>query len=1858
MLPVDTAGNPRYKILDKPKPGTLQITASTEEDKGKYECVAENEFGTEYSQTTTLYVKERRVAPLFSIPPPPVQEVTLGEDLNITCVASGAPVPFVKWRKGLATDITPEHHLPVGRNVLRLVNIQESANYTCIAASVLGVAEAVTYVKVQSLPNPPTNVQVSEITATSVRLSWTYPSEDFQYFVIQYKPKNANQEFSEVSGIITMYYTVRSLSPYTEYEMYVIAVNSIGRGSPSPSVSVTTGETEPGSAPRNVQVRPLSSSTMVIQWDEPELANGQVTGYKVYYTTNPQLPMTSWESVMVDNNQLTTISNLTPHTIYTVKVQAFTSVGPGPLSTPAQVKTQQGVPSQPSNFRATDIGEMSVVLQWSKPLHSSDNIVSYELYWNDTYAQEKYHRRIGVTESYTLTGLYPNSLYYIWLAARSQRGEGATTPPIPVRTKQYVPGAPPQNVSGEAVSPTAIRVTWSPPPAERSNGPIVYYKLQFVEKDRSDSDATVATLNATEFTLDELKRWTEYKIWVSAGTKVGDGPASYPIYARTHEDVPGNPQDVKVTTINSTSIHVSWKPPAEKDRNGIIRGYHVHIQETKEEGKGLLNDPLTLDVSDGQALELNVTGLQPDTKYNVQVAALTRKGDGDRSPPVTIKTPGGVPNRPTVNLKVMEREPTVSIELEWSRPTQTYGELLGYRLRYGVKDQPLKEEIIKGSSKTSRSFSDLERGVEYEFRISGQNHIGFGQETIKYLLTPEGPPTGPPVNISYRFQTPDVVCITWATPAREHRNGQITYYDIQFHKKIDRTTVPDRNTTQTKAVFTNLEESTEYVFHIRAHTSQGAGPFSEKITIKTERDMMRAPMNVEAFATSEQSVEVWWEPVPGRSKVIGYQLFYTMTAVEDLDEWQQKSVALTESADLVNLEKFAQYAIAVAARTKTGFGRLSEKVTVKVKPEDVPLNLRAHDVSTHSMTLSWSPPIRLNPINYKISFDAVKEFVDSQGVTQTQNVVRRHITLQPNVRSHTINDLSPFTTYHVNVSATPADEKYRPPTKITVTTQMAAPQPMVKPDFYGVVNGEEIQVILPQASEEYGPISHYFLIVVPDDEENNQKVPDQFLTEDLLENRNSKTDQDNLPYIAAKFPQRNIPYTFHLGSGDTYDGFTNRKLERGKRYRIIVRAVVDTPEKDLYTSSPFSEFLSLDMREVPPGDPPRRPNPSTPIDAADVFVNRSTEDAGIVWVIGPVIACLVLCMCLMLFAIIRKRRRPCKPLDQSAVTRPLMAADMGSGHTPSDPVEMRRLNFQTPGMISHPPIPISELANHIERLKANDNLKFSQEYESIEPGQQFTWDHSNMDCNKPKNRYANVIAYDHSRVILQPTDGSDYINANYCDGYRKHNAYVATQGPLQETFSDFWRMCWELRTSTIVMMTKLEERTRIKCDQYWPSRGSETYGPMGVTITDTQELATYCIRTFQLQRVGYNERREVKQFQFTAWPDHGVPDHPAPFLQFLRRVRAMNPTDAGPMVVHCSAGVGRTGCFIVIDSMLERIRHEKTIDIYGHVTCLRAQRNYMVQTEDQYVFIHDALLEAVVCGNTEVPARNLHAHIQKLMQTELGDNITAMEIEFKKLNNIKVDGTRFISANLPVNKHKNRLVHILPLEGTRVCLQPVRGIEGSDYINASFIDGYRYRSAYIATQGPLVDTTDDLWRMLWEHNSTIIVMLTKLKEMGREKCHQYWPSDRSVRYGCFVVDPIAEYNMPQYILREFKVTDARDGSSRTVRQFQFTDWPEQGVPKSGDGFIDFIGQVHKTKEQFGQDGPITVHCSAGVGRTGVFITLSIVLERMQYEGVVDVFQTVRILRTQRPAMVQTEDQYQFCYRAALEYLGSFDHYAN
>nr|XP_042100805.1 receptor-type tyrosine-protein phosphatase delta isoform X24 [Ovis aries] len=1339
FLPVDTSNNNgRIKQLRSggtPIRGALQIEQSEESDQGKYECVATNSAGTRYSAPANLYVRElrevRRVPPRFSIPPTN-HEIMPGGSVNITCVAVGSPMPYVKWMLG-AEDLTPEDDMPIGRNVLELNDVRQSANYTCVAMSTLGVIEAIAQITVKALPKPPGTPVVTESTATSITLTWDSGNpEPVSYYIIQHKPKNAEEPYKEIDGVATTRYSVAGLSPYSDYEFRVVAVNNIGRGPPSEPVLTQTSEQAPSSAPRDVQARMLSSTTILVQWKEPEEPNGQIQGYRVYYTMDPTQHVNNWMKHNVADSQITTIGNLVPQKTYSVKVLAFTSIGDGPLSSDIQVITQTGVPGQPLNFKAEPESETSILLSWTPP--RSDTIASYELVYKDGEHGEEQRITIEPGTSYRLQGLRPNSLYYFRLAARSPQGLGASTAEISARTMQSMFA---KNFHVKAVMKTSVLLSWEIPENYNSAMP--------------------------------------FKILYDDGKMV--------------EEV------------------------------------------------------------DGRATQKLIVHLKPEKSYS-------------------------------------------------------------------------------------------------------------------FVLTNRG---------------------------------------------------------------------------------NSAGGLQHRVTAKTAPDVLRTKPAFIGKTNLDGMITVQLPEVPANENIKGYYII-----IVPLKKSRGKFIKPWESPDEMELDELLK------------------------------------EISRKRRSL-------------------------------------RH--------------------------------------------------------------GREVEL---------------------------------------------------KPYIAAHFDV--LPTEFTLGDDKHYGGFTNKQLQSGQEYVFFVLAVMEHAESKMYATSPYSDpVVSMDLDPQPITD----------------------EEEGLIWVVGPVLA-VVFIICIVIAILLYKSKPDRKRAESDSRKSSIPNSKEVPSHHPTDPVELRRLNFQTPGMASHPPIPILELADHIERLKANDNLKFSQEYESIDPGQQFTWEHSNLEVNKPKNRYANVIAYDHSRVLLSAIEGipgSDYVNANYIDGYRKQNAYIATQGSLPETFGDFWRMIWEQRSATVVMMTKLEERSRVKCDQYWPSRGTETHGLVQVTLLDTVELATYCVRTFALYKNGSSEKREVRQFQFTAWPDHGVPEHPTPFLAFLRRVKTCNPPDAGPMVVHCSAGVGRTGCFIVIDAMLERIKHEKTVDIYGHVTLMRAQRNYMVQTEDQYIFIHDALLEAVTCGNTEVPARNLYAYIQKLTQIETGENVTGMELEFKRLASSKAHTSRFISANLPCNKFKNRLVNIMPYESTRVCLQPIRGVEGSDYINASFIDGYRQQKAYIATQGPLAETTEDFWRMLWEHNSTIVVMLTKLREMGREKCHQYWPAERSARYQYFVVDPMAEYNMPQYILREFKVTDARDGQSRTVRQFQFTDWPEQGVPKSGEGFIDFIGQVHKTKEQFGQDGPISVHCSAGVGRTGVFITLSIVLERMRYEGVVDIFQTVKMLRTQRPAMVQTEDQYQFCYRAALEYLGSFDHYA-
>ena len=232
--------NPRYSFYQG---GSLQIINTDVIDQGQYECVAENNLGVAYSHPASLFVRTRAVAPYFSIPPEKLYKMLPGSSINLTCVAVGSPMPFVVWKKD-DIEIPIKEAKPVGRNVLILEDVTESANYTCVANSTLGTIQAQTQIIVQALPHPPTNVRVSEMSPTLVRLAWSYDlgAEKIIYYVIQYKAKNGNQGYAEISGITTTFYTISKLTAYTEYEFMVIAVNDYGKSPPSTPLYVTTGD--------------------------------------------------------------------------------------------------------------------------------------------------------------------------------------------------------------------------------------------------------------------------------------------------------------------------------------------------------------------------------------------------------------------------------------------------------------------------------------------------------------------------------------------------------------------------------------------------------------------------------------------------------------------------------------------------------------------------------------------------------------------------------------------------------------------------------------------------------------------------------------------------------------------------------------------------------------------------------------------------------------------------------------------------------------------------------------------------------------------------------------------------------------------------------------------------------------------------------------------------------------------------------------------------------------------------------------------------------------------------------------------------------------------------------------------------------------------------------------------------------------------------------------------------------------------------------------------------------------------------------------------------------------------------------
>uniref|UniRef100_A0A158Q2W1 protein-tyrosine-phosphatase n=1 Tax=Dracunculus medinensis TaxID=318479 RepID=A0A158Q2W1_DRAME len=698
--------------------------------------------------------------------------------------------------------------------------------------------------------------------------------------------------------------------------------------------------------------------------------------------------------------------------------------------------------------------------------------------------------------------------------------------------------------------------------------------------------------------------------------------------------------------------------------------------------------------------------------------------------------------------------------------------------------------------------------------------------------------------------------------------------------------------------------------------------------------------------------------------------------------------------------------------------------------------------------------------------------------------------------------------------------------------------------------------------------------------------------------------------------------------------------------------------------------------------------------------------------------------------------------------------------------------------------PIEDLPAEFIIRHRDSNFLFISEFEAL-PHYHRSYESSASERreNSHKNRYNDIKAFDSTRVklsVVNADPSTDYINANFIKGYKGQKTFIATQGPVDASIDDFWRMVWEHNVQLIVMVANLYERSRCQCSKYWPDDVSKIYDKIEVRPIDSTFYSDYAIRTFEIQkiagstigngittgqpavisyeassddnghsgepvaviinksraistkgsvesilnsdyanipsdsnrnsrssnnlRLGTGETefvtrslgidcRKVVQYHYTSWNDLQAPECTTGLLRFLKKLRNLKEFNSSPVVVHCSAGVGRTGTFIALDSLLDQCIEEGKADVFGFVSEMRKQRNIMVQNYEQYVFIYKALAEWYMFGETDVSidkfpeyyrslkeiqrdkqSFNASANIASLASVVLKSTtprlnrtssqasssdktVTAMEAEFKRLDRSLELNRTCNFAHKPENANKNRFENAVPFDQCRVILSIVIGSHtDTTYINASLVKGYFY--PYILAQDPIDEQTCyDFWRMIGDQNSKVVVMLSSESEFSVHE--KYWAIEigKSISFGHDAdvsIKLISEEIFPTFILRKFTYKFVKEKNYREVVQFSYLCWATGNlVPISTDSLIDLISRVLSLQSDHQEAGPIILHSRDGSSETGLFCCVSLLLERLKAESRIDVFQTVRSLQQNRPLLFKKFEQYAFCYKAVMDYLDSF-----
>ncbi|XP_045893416.1 phosphatidylinositol phosphatase PTPRQ isoform X2 [Micropterus dolomieu] len=1429
--------------------------------------------------------------------------------------------------------------------------------------------------------SPPVNLTVVETSPSTVTLAWSAP-EKANGVIQRYEVLYKNESYSALMNTSSNSVTLIHLKPFSYYNVSVRAYTRYGHGNQtSDTLYLLSGEDVPGSPPYGVTHESISPSEVNVTWHPPLLPNGVITHYSLeLWNSSHYLNLTSPTNYIH-------ITHLRKYAHYHVMVQAHTRVGPGNYSSePLNITTLEDVPSDSvRNLTAQIFSSTAIIVSWDPPLEPNGRPyylltlqeagISPNVSNQGTLAVNKTIKHTTTDNVFLFTRLKKYFPYVLTVTPATGAGPAYNhTSTMYLRTDDDIPSSAPLLVSTRNLSSSSIVVVWQRP--LEANGEIIEYTLTLFGP---GGPSPTSTPN-TSFILTSLLPYTAYNLTITAATRKGSGPY---LLLQLHTDEGGPmspPRNLTIYNHTAVSVWLSWEPPLEP--NGVVIQYGFRIRD-------LITHTVTHRNSSGPSTTDYLSGFRPHSSYEISVYSYTRVGHGNQfSIPVTFTTNESVSD--TVGNLTCSGVSWDSIHLFWEPPAHPNGQILFYEIALELDLQSYTHQ----AHTQEYTVNGLSPDQEYTLTVAAVNSAGPGDTVNCTASTLSESVPAAPRFLTISQVSPNNVTLQWAPPLSIP--GLLKEYHIiaQLLSTVCEPNIPttaqpppeeklisscvDSNVTVSVNASDGTEENQSltlqslakyryYRFKVAAVTNAGVGEYTDwnyERTLAGKPDS--PPRNLKVTPTSN-SLRIAWE---APAVLSGPTLYLVQVDGPDLNISTVRAPGELMTVVVTNLTAFTRYFVTItaftgplehAARDGKAIGPIGFQ-TLEEEPKDPPKNVVVSLVpeEVNRVKVTFSPP---EEPNGNITAYFVYIYEKGQLVKNISlNITKR----DQNMLTAVIEGLKGGHSYSMQISAINAAGRSPPSPHVQITTQIKAPaKPTQRPQAVlghggvAMVTHRSITIRMPACfySDDNGPITKIQVIVAESGVKDIQNLsnwkhaffnrPAPYLTDKgfpnpacLLGDRSSRT---NLHVRGGRSVSGDsqTAETYVIGRDDgcleenNTDNFCNGPLKPNTVYVFKFRA---TNINGQYTDSEYSDHVKT---------------------AVDGLLTRDEQIILGVLLSFFLAVLLIIIICGSVKIHQRKKEggtyspREAEIIETKCKLDQLIAvADLE--------LKQEKLNRLLSYRKSLKPVNKKSFLQHVEDLCANDNAKFQEEFAELPKLlQDLATTDAELPWNKSKNRFPNIKPYNNNRVKLlsEPgTAGSDYINGSFVSGYLCPNEFIATQGPLPGTVADFWRMIWETGTHTIAMLTQCYEKGRIRCHKYWPedNKPMSVFSDILISKVSEEVLPDWTVRTLKVEKHG--QYILVRHFNYTSWPEHGVPESCSTLIKFVRAVRAHR-HDNTTIVVHCSAGVGRTGVFIALDHLIQHVRDHDFVDIYGLVAELRSERMCMVQNLAQYIFLHQSTLE-------------------------------------------------------------------------------------------------------------------------------------------------------------------------------------------------------------------------------------------------------------------------------------------------------------